>query len=419
MSKANFLELLKKETERIDGTKTSKRQEKIIEGFTKDPAPQAIVNGKKYRIFNSNDYLGLRFMPELRKAEHEASDKFGAGPGAVRFISGTMNVHVELEQAIAKFHHREAAITFSSAFAANVAVIYCLIKGPSKDSMVEDNVLVISDELNHRSIIEGIRVGNLPKEQRAVYKHLNYQDLDRVLSENKGKFKRAVVLTDGIFSMLGECADLGKIHEVIKKYDNDFEQGVLLVVDDSHGVAAFGDGGRGCEDVTGEYSDLIVATFGKGFGSDGGYAVGKKEVIDYLREASATYIYSNPVSPSVAGAALASVKILEDKKGKELLKRSKENIAYFKENMKAAGFVFAVDSAHPIQPLLIGDPVKTKELTNKLFDRGFLVTNINYPVVPKGKDEIRIQISAAHTKEDVDHFLKNCIEAGKELGLIK
>jgi len=419
MSKENFSELLKKETERIDGTKTSKRQEKIIEGFTNDPAPQAIINNKKYRIFNSNDYLGLRFLPELKKAELQASEKFGAGPGAVRFISGTHQIYIDLEKAIAKFHHREAAICFSSAFAANVAVIYCLIKGPSKDSMVDDDVLVISDELNHRSIIEGIRVGNLPKEKRAVFKHLDCQDLERVLNENKGKFKRVIVITDGIFSMLGEYADLGKIHEVIKKYDQDFEQGVLLVIDDSHGVAAFGENGRGCEDLTGEHSDIIVATFGKGFGSDGGYAVGKKEVIDYLREASATYIYSNPVSPSVAGASLASVKILENKNGKELLKKLKENITYFKEKMKIAGFIFAVDSIHPIQPLLIGDPIKTKELTNKLFDRGFLVTNINYPVVPKGKDEIRIQISAAHTREDLDIFIKNCIEAGRELGLIK
>lgn len=418
MSKENFLSLLKKEVERIDGTKTSKRQEKIIDGFTNDPAPQAIIGGKPYRIFNSNDYLGLRFFQELKDGEHQASEKFGAGPGAVRFISGTHRVHIELEEAIAKFHHREAAICFSSAFAANIAVIYCLIKGPSKDSMVDDNVLVVSDELNHRSIIEGIRVANLPKEQRAVFKHLDYQDLDRVLGENKGKFRRAVVLTDGIFSMLGESADLKKMHEVIEKYDNDYEQGILLVVDDSHGTAAFGENGRGCEDVCGEYSDIIVATFGKGFGADGGYAVGKKELIDYLREASATYIYSNPVSPSVAGAALASIKILESKKGKELIKKLNENIAFFKEKMKQAGFVFAVDSIHPIQPLLIGDPVKTKELTNKLFNRGILATNINYPVVPKGKDEIRVQISAAHTKEDLEYFIKNCIEAGKELGLI-
>lgn len=419
MSKENFFQLLKKEVERIDDTKTSKRQERIIDGFTDDPVKQAIINGKNFCIFNSNDYLGLRFNPELKKAEHQASEKFGAGPGAVRFISGTHRIYIDLEEAIARFHHREAAICYSSAFAANVAVIYCLIKGPSKDSLVDSNVLVVSDELNHRSIIEGIRVGNLPKEQRVVFKHLDYQDLDRVLNENKDKFKRVLVLTDGVFSMLGEYADLKKMHEVIKKYDNDYQEGILLVVDDSHGVAALGEGGRGCEDIGGEHSDVIVATFGKGFGSDGGYAVGKKETIDYLREASATYIYSNPVSPSVAGASLAAVKILESDKGKELLKKLRENILFFKEKMKEVGFVFAVDSIHPIQPLLIGDTAKTKELTNKLFDRGILVTNINYPVVPKRRDEIRIQISADQNKEDLEHFIKNCVEAARELDLIK
>lgn len=418
MSKKNFLSSIVNEIKRIDETKTSKRHEKVIDGFTNDPSPRAIIDGKPYLIFNSNDYLGLRFTPELKKVEQEASEKFGVSPGAVRFIAGTLRVHKELEEAIAKFHHREAAIIFSSAFTANIGVIYSLIKGPSKDSIIDENILVISDELNHRSIIEGIRVANLPKEQRQIFKHLDYQNLDRILQENQSKYKRSLVLTDGVFSMLGEYADLKKMYEVLKKYDNAYEQGVLLLVDDSHGVAAFGLNGRGCEDICGEYSDVIVATFGKGFGADGGYAVGKKEIIDYLREAAATYIYSNPVSPSVAGAALASVKLLDSKGGKERLKKSRENISFFKELIKRAGFTFAADSIHPIQPILIGDPVKTKLLTDKLFENGILVTNINYPVVPKGKDEIRVQISATHTKEDIKYFVEFCRKIGKEISLI-
>ncbi|MFN3301430.1 MAG: aminotransferase class I/II-fold pyridoxal phosphate-dependent enzyme [Patescibacteria group bacterium] len=418
MGKENFFTLLLNELKRIDEIKTSKRKEKVIDGFTDDPAPRAIINGKPYRIFNSNDYLGLRFSKELKEGEKTASEKFGAGPGAVRFIAGTLRIHKELEEAIAKFHHREAAIIFSSAFAANIGVIHSLIKGQSKDSIVTEDVLVISDELNHRSIIEGIRVANLPKEQRQIFKHLDYDDLERILVENKGKYKRAIILTDGVFSMLGEYADLKKIHEKIEKYDPDYEQGIILLVDDSHGVAALGENGRGCEEICGQYSDLLVATFGKGFGADGGYVVGKKEIIDYLRESASTYIYSNPISPAVAGAALASVKLLESKKGKELIKKLNENIAFFKEKMKKAGFVFAVDSIHPIQPILIGDPIKTKELTDELFERGILVTNISYPVVPKGKDEIRVQISAVHTKEDLEFFIKNFIEASKKLQLI-
>jgi len=417
MSKKNFLNLLNQEINRIDEVKTSKRHERIIDGFTKNPAPRAIINGKPYRIFNSNDYLGLRFRKELKKGEERASKKFGAGPGAVRFISGTLRIHKDLEEAIAKFHNREEAIIFSSAFAANVAVIYCLIKGQSKDSIVTDEVLVVSDELNHRSIIEGVRVANLPKEQRQVFRHMDYEDLSRILEENKGKYKRALVLTDGVFSMLGEYADLKKIKEVTNKFDNDYEQGVILLVDDSHGVAAFG-GGLGCEGVCQTQADVLVATFGKGFGADGGYVVSDKEIIDYLRESAATYIYSNPVSPSVAGAALASIRLIESKKGKKLLKKLEENIDFFKKMIKKAGFVFAADSIHPIQPILIGDPIKTKLLTEKLFEAGILVTNISYPVVPKGKDEIRVQISAAHTKKDIEYFVEKCTTIGKEIGLI-
>lgn len=417
MGKEVFFNLLKQEIKRIDEIKTSKRFERVIDGFTKDPSPRAIINGKTYRIFNSNDYLGLRFRNELKRGEEEALKKFGAGPGAVRFISGTLKIHKDLEEAIAKFHNREDAIIFSSAFAANIAVIHCLIKGQSKDSIVSNEVLVISDELNHRSIIEGIRVANLPKEQRQIFKHLDYEDLARILKENRGKYKRALILTDGVFSMLGEYADLKKIKEVIDKFEKDYPQGIILLVDDSHGVAAFGEG-KGCEGIYQIQADVLVATFGKGFGADGGYVVANKTIIDYLRESASTYIYSNPISPSVAGAALAAIKIVGSKKGKKLLKKLEENINTFKRLMKKAGFTFVADSIHPIQPILIGEPIKTKLLTEKLFEARILVTNISYPVVPKGKDEIRVQISAAHNKEDLEYFVKNCTKIGKEIGLI-
>jgi glycine C-acetyltransferase len=417
MPKQAFYELLKQEVARVDAAKTSKRQEKIIEAFTNDPAPRALIGGKEYRIFNSNDYLGLRFRPELKEAEHQASQQYGTGPGAVRFISGSLKVHRDLEKALAKFHGREDAMVFSSAFATNLAVLFSLIIGQAKDSVVTNEVLVISDELNHRSIIDGIRIANHPKEMRQIFKHMDPQDLDRVLKEGVGKFKRALIVTDGVFSMLGEYQDLGEIRRVVDEYDAQYEQGVLLVVDDAHGIGAFGETGRGTEEVSGGDADVLIGTMGKGFGADGGYVTADQAVIDYLREAAATYIYSNSISPGTAGAALAAVDLLESETGQELLEKSRQNVQLLKQLMTDAGFTFAADSVHPIQPLLIGDAGKAKALTKALFDAGILVTTISYPVVPAGRDEIRVQISAAHTQEDIEYFVEACKRAKAELGL--
>lgn len=420
MSKENFKKIVSNEIKRIDDAKVSKRFENIIEGFdfSEDYAPKAIIAGKKYAIFNSNDYLGLRFHPKVMEAEHDASQTFGAGPGAVRFISGSMKVHKELENEVAKFHKREDCIMFSSAFATNFGVIHAFIKGQSKDSLVGKDTLVISDQLNHRSIIDGIRVAGLSRENKAIFKHRDVNDLKRVLEENKGKFKRVIVITDGIFSMLGNYQDLSEIKTIIDEYDSSFEEGVLLFVDDAHGVGAFGKTGRGTEEYSNGKADILIGTFGKGFGVDGGYVVGDKVFIDYLRESAATYIYSNPISPGTAGAALASVKIVNSDEGKDMIKKLNDNIDYFKNNMSEIGFKFAADSVHAIQPVLIGDAAKTSALVDALFEKGFIVTNISYPIVAKGQDEIRVQLSAAHTKKDIDEFIEAISVAGKELGLI-
>ena len=406
MSRKNFFSVLNQEIDRIDKAKTSKRFEKIIDGFTKEKSPKAIIGKEKYQVFNSNDYLGLRHHPMLKKAERQASEIFGTGPGAVRFISGSLKIHRDLEKALAKFHKRDNAMVFSSSFAANIAVMFCLLAGQNKDSLVDSNVIVISDVLNHRSIIDGIRVANLPKEQRAIFKHMDPAHLETILETNKKIYKRALVVTDGVFSMLGEYQKLKKIRTVIDKYDKEYENGVLLVVDDAHGVGIAGKTGRGIEEVEGVKADVLIGTFGKAFGADGGYVVGSKIIIDYLRESAATYIYSNSIPPGTAGAALKSIELLDKPAGKKLLKNSKENVAYFKNRMKKAGYLFAADSSHPIQPVLIGDPFKTSALVSKFFKKNIIVTNISYPVVPKGRDEIRVQISAVHTKNDIDQLVK-------------
>lgn len=406
MSKTDFIDILTQEVARIDGVKTSKRNERIIESFTAEPSPKALISGKEYQVFNSNDYLGLRHNPKLKNAEHEASQKLGSGPGAVRFISGTLKVHRDLEKAIAKFHGRDDAIVFSSAFATNLAVMYTLSAGQNKDSLVTSEVLVLSDALNHRSIIDGIRLANLPKEQRKVFAHMDMADFRRILEEGKSQFKRVLVVTDGVFSMLGEYQNLAEMRQIIDEYDSQYEQGVLLVVDDCHGVGIAGTTGRGVEEIDGVHADVLVGTFGKAFGSDGGYVVASQQIIDYLRESSATYIYSNSISPGTAGAALAAVELIDTPEGAALLENSRKNTAYFKEQMTTAGFEFAAASSHPIQPVLIGDPVKTRAIVDKLYDNGVLVTNISYPVVPKGRDEIRVQTSAVHTKEDIDYLIE-------------
>ncbi len=419
MSQTNFIDLLTQEVQRLDAASISKRQETVISGFlpSDTAAPQAVIGGKSYRVFNSNDYLGLRHHPELKAAEHQASQAYGTGPGAVRFISGSLNIHRELEQALAHFHGRDDAMIFSSAFAANLAVIFSLIRGQSKDTLISDDVVVISDELNHRSIIDGIRVANLPSEQRVVFKHMDLIDLRRVLSEFVGKRQRAVIVTDGVFSMLGEIQDLKAMREVIVEFDTQYPLGILLIVDDCHGIGACGATGRGVEEEMGANADVLIGTMGKALGADGGYVVASQPIIDYLRESCATYIYSNSISPGTAGAALASVnKLLVD--GGEILKKLRQNWQSLREQIEAMGMKFAVVSKHPIQPLLIGDAAKSKALKQGLFEEGILVTSINYPVVAAGKDEIRLQLSASHTQEDIDACVLALKKVATKLQLI-
>jgi glycine C-acetyltransferase len=407
-NKENFKKIIKNELTRIDELGISKRNEIIIENFVFEEgyAPKAVIKDKKYSIFNSNDYLGLRLHKKVLEAEHLASNKFGSGPGAVRFISGSMIIHKELENSVAKFHEREDCIIFSSAFATNFGVLHALIKGQSKDSLISNDTLVISDELNHRSIIDGIRVAGLNKENKAIFKHRNFESFKEVLELNKGKFKRVLIITDGIFSMLGNYQDLSKLNEVISNYENFFDEGILLIVDDAHGVGAFGKHGRGVEEFCNSKADILIGTFGKGFGVDGGYVVGDKIYIDYLRESAATYIYSNPISPGTAGAALKAVEIVASDEGLLLIKKLNDNIKYFKEKIKQSKFELASQSEHAIQPILIGDPLKTRKIVDELYKKSILVTNISYPIVPKGKDEIRVQLNSLHTKKDIDEFFE-------------
>ena len=406
MSNHNFFKLLKDEVSRIDKAGSTKRKEKVIERFTSEKPPRAVINKKKYYIFNANDYLSLKYRKELQTGEHRASKLFGSGPGAVRFISGSLKVHRDLEKAVAKFHGRDDAIIYSSAFAANQGVVFPLIAPQVKTSLVQDKVLVISDALNHRSIIDAIRLANLPKEQRAIFAHLDFADLEKIIKGAINKFDRLVIISDGVFSMLGELQDLKKLNALKNKYDAKFKHGIITIIDDAHGVGAVGKTGRGVEEVYNAKADVLIGTFGKAFGSDGGYVTGSQVLIDYLRESSATYIYSNSISPGTAGAALSAIKLMSGTKGKQILRILHENIAYFKQEAGKADIPFAAESIHPVQPVLIGDTLKTKAIVAKLFDQGFLTTAISYPVVPPGRDEIRVQINANHNQASILKLVK-------------
>lgn len=412
-----FFTLLKEEVQAIDNLGLSKREEKVIEGYVINPnqSPRAIINGSEYILFNANDYLGLRFNPKLAEAEEEALKAFGAGPGAVRFIAGTTRPHVALEHALARMHARDAAMVFSSAFATNLAVIQSLVRGQRKDSILKDSVLIVSDELNHRSIIDAIRLANVSSEQKKIYKHLQYEELRALLKEHAGKYDRTLVISDGVFSMLGEIADLKALRSIADEFNSAYSQGVLLIIDDSHGVGAAGNTGRGAEEVHASQADVLIATLGKALGTDGGYVVAKKEIIDYLKEAAATYIYSNPIPPATAAAALAAVELLDSEDGHEYIQRLKENIAYFKEQAESKHIPFAAPSEHPIQPVLIGDPKRNKQIALELFKRGYVVTPISYPVVPAGKDELRVQLNSLHTKSEIEAFIATLGELLQEI----
>lgn len=381
---------------------TLKGKEKVLTGVTGPKGgfgPRYYLEGEGEKGFlrmNSNSYLGLSLKGEVVSAEEESSKEFGAGPGAVRFISGTFAPHKELEKRLASFHKREAAIIYSSAYAAVMGTL---------SQLITEETVVISDALNHNCIINAIRLAR--PALKKVYPHLDMEGLEKALSESRGKARRAIVVTDGIFSMRGEHAPLEQIAEICSRYDSDFEEGVITVADDSHGVGAFGKRGRGTEEHTGGRVDILIATLGKALGVNGGYVVSSKKIIDYLRETSPFYIYSNPVTPSEAAAAMKSLEILDSPEGLDLLERLRRLTSRLKEGLEKIGLE-TIPGSHPIVPLMIRDTEKTASFVRHLFDNGVLATGLNFPVVPKGDEEIRFQVSADHTEKDIDFLLGVC-----------
>ena len=358
-----------------------------------------VVDGKRVLNFCSNNYLGLANDPRLVAAAHQSVDKYGVGPAAVRTIAGTMDLHTELERRMAAFKGVPAAITFQSGFTANLATIPALV-GKSD--------VIFSDELNHASIIDGSRLSGA---KIVRYAHCDPNDLNRQLDEKRGDFERALVVTDGVFSMDGDIAPLDKIYEVVKNYD------ALLMVDDAHGEGVLGHGGRGIVahfDLHGKV-DVEVGTLSKAFGVVGGVVAGNPLVVEWLYQRGRPFLFSSAMTVPDTAACLAALDILED--STELVDRLWENAHYFKAELKRLGFDTGV-SVTPITPIMLGEAPLAQQFSRELFERGVFATSIGYPTVPQGKARIRVMLSAAHSKDDLDQGLQIFEQVGRELGVL-
>ena len=350
--------------------------------------------GQEFIRMNSNSYLGLSLRDDMVAAADEGSRRFGVGPGAVRFISGTFKPHRDLEHRLAAFHGREDAMIFSAAYMTVGGVI---------TSLISNGTFVVSDELNHNSIINAIRLGRPPF--RAVYRHNDLGDLKRCLDEAAGtEARRVLVVTDGIFSMRGDHAPLKEIAEMVHSCSGRFAEDAFLIVDDSHGVGAFGRTGRGTEEAAGGRADVLVGTLGKAYGVNGGYVTASRGLITYLREHAAMYIYSNPISAGEACAAIRALDILEGDEGARLLVHLRAMTKRFEDGLLALGHE-TIPGEHPVTPLVLRDTARTRALVGHLLENGVLATGLTYPVVPRGAEEIRFQVNADHTEADIDEVL--------------
>uniref|UniRef100_A0A915Q5S0 Aminotransferase class I/classII domain-containing protein n=1 Tax=Setaria digitata TaxID=48799 RepID=A0A915Q5S0_9BILA len=350
--------------------------------------------------FCANNYLGLSSHPDVIKAGQEALNTHGAGMSSVRFICGTQDLHRTLEQKLAKFHGREDAILYTSCFDAN---------GGLFEVLTNDQDAVISDELNHASIIDGIR---LCKAKRYRYKHVDLNDLEKILKETQSS-RRRVIATDGVFSMDGDVAPLEEICDLADRYN------ALVFVDECHATGFFGPTGRGTEEQLGIQGriDVINSTLGKALGGTmGGYTTGPKALIDLLRQRSRPYLFSNSLAPSVVGSSIKVLDLLTS--SSEFTSSLKSNIMHFRKSLTDAGFKVMGNLDHPICPVFLGDARLASTFADEMLKEGIYVIGFSYPVVPKGKARIRVQISAAHTQQHVEHCINGFKKIGKKLHVI-
>jgi glycine C-acetyltransferase len=358
-----------------------------------------VVDGKRVLNFCSNNYLGLANDPRLREAAKRAIDELGAGPAAVRTIAGTLTLHRELEARLARFKGVEATIAFQSGFASNLGTIAAL-------AGKED--VIFSDELNHASIIDGCRLSGA---QIVRYAHNDANALEDAIKNEPG-YRRALIISDGVFSMDGDIAPLPAIVQVAEQHD------LLLMVDDAHGEGVLGRGGRGIVDHFSLHGrvDVEVGTLSKAFGVVGGYVAGKKEIVEWLSQRGRPFLFSSALTAADTAACIAAVNILEA--STELVDKLWDNARYFKVEMQRLGFDTG-KSETPITPVMLGEAPLAQQFSRALFENGVFAMAIGYPTVPKGKARLRVMISAAHAHEDLDRGLEAFAKVGSELGVIK
>ncbi|MCZ7608939.1 MAG: glycine C-acetyltransferase [Ignavibacterium sp.] len=374
------------------------KKERII--TTPQSAHIKVITGQQVLNMCANNYLGLADNKEIIQAAKDSLDKWGFGMSSVRFICGTQEIHKELEKKISDFLEMDDTILYTSCFDANGGLFETLL--------VEDDA-VISDELNHASIIDGVR---LCKAQRYRYKNNDMNDLEEKLKEAKSNnAKNILIATDGVFSMDGYIADLKGICHLADKYD------AMVMVDDSHAVGFMGKHGKGTHEhnnVMGRV-DIITGTLGKALGgASGGYTSARQEIVDLLRQRSRPYLFSNTVAPNIVAASLKVFDMLSSTT--RLRDKLEENTKYFREKIKSAGFNIK-DGIHPIVPIMLGDAVLAQTMAAKMLEKGVYVIGFFFPVVPKGTARIRVQISAAHSKEDLDFAVEKFSEVKKEMGI--
>ncbi len=391
-----FVQRIANELEEIKASGLYKT-ERIITG---PQGAEIEVNGRKVLNFCANNYLGLSSHPDVIKAAHATIDSRGYGMSSVRFICGTQDIHKELERKLSEFLGTEDTILYAAAFDANGGVF---------EPLFNDQDAIISDALNHASIIDGVR---LCKAQRFRYEHNNMADLEAKLQEAAGCRSR-IIVTDGSFSMDGTIAQLDKIVELAEKYD------AVIMVDESHSSGFLGKTGRGTHEYRGVMGkiDIITGTLGKALGgASGGFTSGRKEIIDMLRQKSRPYLFSNTLAPAIVGASIAVLDMLSA--STHLRNKLEYNTKYFREKMTQAGFDIKPGD-HPIVPIMLYDAVLAAKFADQLLNEGVYVIGFFYPVVPKGQARIRVQLSAAHEQEHLDKAIAAFTKVGKELGVLK
>ena len=390
-------EALKAELRRLEDEGRSKAPERVISG--RIPAEGArgqrfLLQGydRPFLRMNSNSYLSLSFHPALLQAADQACHIFGVGPGAVRFIDGTFAPHAALEERIARFVGTPAARIFNSAYTANCGLALAIATPATH---------WIGDQLNHNSIIRAMRIAGVAGPNKGIYRHNDLDDLRRRLDEvDPARSERVVVIFDGIFSMRGDCAPIDRIVALCREYDGKFRDGVITVVDDSHGIGAYGRTGRGTAEFCGAAPDIVVGTFGKAFGVNGGFIAASAAVVEAVRQKADTYIYTNPLSAADCAAAADAVDICDSPECLALLDSLQRRTGQLRDGLAALGRE-SIPGPHPIVPLLVRDTDTTRRMVRRLFDGGVLAVGLTYPVVPRGDETIRLQVNTAHTEADI------------------